>query len=64
MRRQGYYRAAKDGSGSKKNVRFKKSKLFSLVFYYCPDKCVSLVLLARRKEGTMVVGESCSALYY
>jgi len=29
----------------RKNGRFKNRKYISLVFYYCPDKCVNLVLL-------------------
>jgi len=36
MRGQGYFRAAKDDYGS---------KYISLLFYFCPDTCVSLVLL-------------------
>jgi len=45
IRGQGYYRAAKDDNGSEKMVDLKNRKYVSLVFYYCPDKCVSLVLL-------------------
>ena len=45
MREQGYFSAAKDDNGSKKVVDLKIRKYISLLFYYCPDKCVSLVLL-------------------
>ena len=45
MRRQGYYRAAKDDNGSKIMVDLKHGKYISKVFFYCPDKSVSLVLL-------------------
>ena len=44
MRGQGYYRAAKDDNKSRKMVDLKNRKYISLVFYYCPDECVSLVL--------------------
>ena len=45
LRVQRYDRAAKDDNDSKKMVDLKKRKYISLVFYYCPDKFVSLVLL-------------------
>ena len=32
-------------NGSKKMVNLKYLKYISLLFYYCPDTCVSLVLL-------------------
>ena len=43
-RGQGYYRIAKDDNGSKNMINLKILKCVSLLFYYCPDKCVSLVL--------------------
>ena len=45
MRGQVQYRAAKDDNGWEKMVDLKNRKYISLVFYYCSDKCVSLVLL-------------------
>ena len=41
----GYYRAAKDDNGLKKKIDLKNRKYISLLFYYCSDNCVSLVLL-------------------
>ena len=45
MRGQGYYWTAKDDNGSGKMVYLKNRKWSSLLFYYRPDTCVSLVLL-------------------
>ena len=42
-RGQAYYRDTKDDNGSNELVNLKI--YISLLFYYCPDKCVSLVLL-------------------
>jgi len=42
---QAYYRDTKDDNGSNELVNLKNRKYISLLFYYCPDKCVSLVSL-------------------
>jgi len=47
MRGQGYYRTDKNDkcNGSKQNVNLKNRNYISVLSDYCPDKCVSLVLL-------------------
>ena len=51
MREQGYFRAAKDDNGSKKVVDLKK--YISLLFYYCPDKCQSSIVVSVRQRNSV-----------
>jgi len=48
MRGQGYYRVAKDDNGWKKMGYLKNRKHISLLFYYCPDKCQSGIVVSVR----------------